>query len=208
MRIQRERVVEAAWALLDEHGLEGLTMRVLAKALSIQAPSLYWHFPGKQALLDAMADSLVRDVATTLTAETPWEPVVRTVAEELRRAFRSHRDGARVYAGTLVVSEHTLRVADTVIGSLGRAGLGPQEASWAAFTALDYVLGFTIEEQGFIAQDSEVKAREVALRDLAAARYPHAAGAVDAILDRDFDRRFAFGLELLVAGLRARLPPR
>ena len=63
MRIQREQVVAAAWALLDEAGLEGLTMRVLAKALSIQAPSLYWHFPGKQALLDAMADTLIHDVA-------------------------------------------------------------------------------------------------------------------------------------------------
>ena len=132
MRIQREQVVAAAWTLLDEHGLEGLTMRVLAKALSIQAPSLYWHFPGKQALLDAMADTLVRDVARTLTPESPWERVVRTVAEELRRAFLAHRDGARVYAGTLVVSEHTLRVSDTVIGALTRAGLDSQAAGWAA----------------------------------------------------------------------------
>ncbi|NOK16764.1 TetR/AcrR family transcriptional regulator C-terminal domain-containing protein [Corallococcus carmarthensis] len=205
MRIQREQVVAAAWTLLDEHGLEGLTMRVLAKALSIQAPSLYWHFPGKQALLDAMADSLVRDVARTLTAESPWEPVVRTVAEELRRAFRSHRDGARVYAGTFVVSEHTLRIADTLIGALTRAGFDSRTAGWAAFTALDYVLGFTIEEQGLAAQEVEAKEREGALRQLASARYPHAAGAVDAILDRDFDRRFAFGLDLLVEGIRARL---
>ncbi|RKH43910.1 TetR/AcrR family transcriptional regulator C-terminal domain-containing protein [Corallococcus sicarius] len=208
MRIQREQVVAAAWALLDEAGLEGLTMRVLAKALSIQAPSLYWHFPGKQALLDAMADTLVQDVARTLTADSPWEPVVRTVAEDLRRAFLQHRDGARVYAGTFVVSEHTLRVSDTVIGALGRAGLKPQEASWAAFTVLDYVLGFTIEEQGFTAQGEVTAERAGALRELARARYPHAAGAVEAILDRDFDRRFAFGLELLVAGIRARLPAR
>ncbi|MFB1478817.1 TetR/AcrR family transcriptional regulator C-terminal domain-containing protein [Corallococcus sp. RDP092CA] len=208
MRIQREQVVAAAWTLLDEHGLEGLTMRVLAKALSIQAPSLYWHFPGKQALLDAMADTLVQGVARTLTAESPWETVVRTVAEELRRAFLAHRDGARVYAGTIVVSEHTLRVADTVIGALTRAGLDSTEAGWAAFSALDYVLGFTIEEQGFASQDAEAKEREGALRQLASVRYPHAAGAVDAILDRDFDRRFAFGLDLLVAGIRTRLSPR
>ncbi|MCY1042302.1 TetR/AcrR family transcriptional regulator C-terminal domain-containing protein [Corallococcus sp. bb12-1] len=205
MRIQREQVVAAAWALLDEAGLEGLTMRVLAKALSIQAPSLYWHFPGKQALLDAMADTLLQDVARTLTADSPWETVVRTLAGDLRRAFLQHRDGARVYAGTFVVSEHTLRVSDTLIGSLGGAGLGPRDAGWATFTVLDYVLGFTIEEQGFTAQASETTERAGALRELASARYPHAAGALDAILDRDFDRRFDFGLDLLVAGLRARM---
>ncbi|RYZ34372.1 MAG: TetR family transcriptional regulator [Myxococcaceae bacterium] len=206
MRIQREQVVAAAWALMDEGGLEGLTMRVLAKALSIQAPSLYWHFPGKQALLDAMADTLLQEVARTVTAESPWEPVVRCVAGDLRRAFLQHRDGARVYAGTFVVSEHTLRVSDTLIGSLGRAGLAPCEAGWAAFTVLDYVLGFTIEEQGFSAQEAETKERVGALRERASAHYPHAAGAMDAILDRDFGRRFDFGLELLVAGIRARVP--
>ncbi|RKH33465.1 TetR/AcrR family transcriptional regulator C-terminal domain-containing protein [Corallococcus sp. CA031C] len=206
MRIQREQVVAAAWTLLDEGGLEGLTMRVLAKALSIQAPSLYWHFPGKQALLDAMADTLLQDVARTVTADSPWESVVRSVAGDLRRAFLQHRDGARVYAGTFVVSEHTLRVSDTLIGSLGRVGLAAREAGWAAFTVLDYVLGFTIEEQGFSAQEAETKERAGALRERASARYPHAAGAMDAILDRDFDRRFDFGLELLIAGIRARIP--
>ena len=56
--IQQEVIVRAALTLLDEVGLEGLTMRRLATALKIQAPSLYWHFPNKQALLDGMADAI------------------------------------------------------------------------------------------------------------------------------------------------------
>ncbi|WP_240356954.1 TetR family transcriptional regulator [Myxococcus eversor] len=75
MRIQREQVVRAAWTWVDELGVEGLTMRLLAQALAVQAPSLYWHFPSKQALLETMADALLEDVARTRprgTAGSRW----------------------------------------------------------------------------------------------------------------------------------------
>jgi TetR/AcrR family tetracycline transcriptional repressor len=204
MRIQREQVVRAAWTLVDEIGVEGLTMRALAQALAIQAPSLYWHFPSKQVLLDTMADALLEDVGRARDAGAAWEGVVKDVAGELRRAFLRHRDGARVYAGTVVVSENTLRVSDLLIAALGRAGLKPREAGWAAFSVLDYVLGFTIEEQSLGSQGKEGPSVADRMRALATGRFPHVAAAVDAIVDSDFDARFAFGLELFVAGLRSR----
>ncbi|MFP2907911.1 TetR/AcrR family transcriptional regulator C-terminal domain-containing protein [Pyxidicoccus sp. 3LFB2] len=204
MRIQREQVVRAAWTLVDEVGVEALTMRALAQALAIQAPSLYWHFPSKQVLLDTMADALLDDVGRAPAPNATWDAVVKGVAGELRRAFLRHRDGARVYAGTVVVSENTLRVGDLLIGALVRAGLKPREGGWAAFSVLDYVLGFTIEEQSLGAQGTEGPAVGERIRALATARFPHVAAAVDAIVDTDFDARFAFGLDVFVAGLRSR----
>ncbi len=55
-----ERVVEAALRLADEHGLEALTMRRLGTALGVEAMSLYRHVASKEALLDALADAIVR----------------------------------------------------------------------------------------------------------------------------------------------------
>lgn len=208
MRIQREQVVRAALALLDEVGVEGLTMRRLAQALDIQAPSLYWHFASKQVLLDAMADALIADVAREPPASSSWADVVTTTASELRRAFARHRDGARVYAGTYVVSENTLRVSEALIGALSRAGLSPRVASWGSFSVLDYVLGFSIEEQAFLhpgAEGLDLGEREKRLKALSLSGFPYVASAADDILDRDLDRRFAFGLELLVAGLRSQV---
>ncbi|MGP1667261.1 MAG: TetR family transcriptional regulator, partial [Rhodanobacter sp.] len=49
--------------LLDQAGLDNLTMRRLADALQVKAASLYWHFANKQALMDAMADALMAQVA-------------------------------------------------------------------------------------------------------------------------------------------------
>jgi AcrR family transcriptional regulator len=56
-------VLAGALDLLDTDGLEGLTMRKLAAHLGVQAGALYWHFQSKRALLDAVADALLADVA-------------------------------------------------------------------------------------------------------------------------------------------------
>ncbi|MCE9667887.1 TetR/AcrR family transcriptional regulator C-terminal domain-containing protein [Myxococcus stipitatus] len=208
MRIQKEQVVQAAWTLVDEVGVEGLTMRSLAQALAIQAPSLYWHFPSKQALLDTMADALLDDVGLERPPGRSWEAVVKDVAGQLRRAFLSHRDAARVFAGTVVASENTFRVSEWVMEALAQAGLSSKDAAWATFTLLDYVLGFTIEEQSFGARDAQEPPLAERMRALATPRFPHVARAVEALVDPDFDARFAFGVELLLAGVRARRPAR
>ena len=53
--LDREHVVRVALRLLDEAGLDGLTLRRLAAELDVKAPALYWHFANKQDLLDHMA---------------------------------------------------------------------------------------------------------------------------------------------------------
>ena len=55
MKVNREIVVKAGLKLLNEVGLEQLTLRRLAQDLKIQVPTLYWHFKSKEELIDAMA---------------------------------------------------------------------------------------------------------------------------------------------------------
>src|SRR4051812_11283888 len=53
--------VQTAMALLKRVRLDGLTTRRLADELGVKSPALYWHFRSKQELLDAMADTLIRE---------------------------------------------------------------------------------------------------------------------------------------------------
>lgn len=55
MKLDANVIGAAALELLDETGLDGLTMRKVASALNVQAPALYWHVKNKQELLDVMA---------------------------------------------------------------------------------------------------------------------------------------------------------
>ncbi|MBY6265337.1 TetR family transcriptional regulator [Azospirillum sp. 412522] len=211
MRVQRQDIIDAAMALLDEGGVDGLTMRRLAGALRIQAPSLYWHFAGKQALLDAMADALLAEMVLP-EEEMPWDAWLRAVATEFRRALKSRRDGARVFAGTFPATDNVLRISDHIIARLRAAGADERLAVRTLFTLQYFVLGFTIEEQATMpppgGQGEGVNLIQVAQRLTAeqAARYPNAAATVRLLASDDDDARFRFGLDRLIDGLKVVIP--
>jgi AcrR family transcriptional regulator len=60
--LSRERIVEAAVTLLDEHGTDGLTMRRLAQQLDVTPTALYWHVKTKDDVLDLTLDRIFDDV--------------------------------------------------------------------------------------------------------------------------------------------------
>jgi AcrR family transcriptional regulator len=57
-----KRIVDTAVTLLDEHGIEGLTMRCLAQQLDVTATALYWHVRTKDDVLDLAVDRIFGDV--------------------------------------------------------------------------------------------------------------------------------------------------
>ncbi|HXH45393.1 MAG TPA: TetR/AcrR family transcriptional regulator C-terminal domain-containing protein [Bradyrhizobium sp.] len=203
MAIERQAVVRTALALLDEVGSDGLTMRVLAKALNVQAPTLYWHFPSKQDLLDQMAEALIAPVVGMVDASAEPDDVLRSLANALRAVLLSRRDGAKIYAGTYVMGENVLAVADTALAALLRKGLDPRAATDAMFNLVYYVLGFTIEEQGFSGRWSEGAAAPMRRQfvDIAAGRFPALAQSIDAVFSGDFDQRFDLGITTFLRGI-------
>lgn len=52
----------AAVALVDAEGIQALTMRRLAADLGVEAMSLYYHLPGKEALLDGLVESVIDQI--------------------------------------------------------------------------------------------------------------------------------------------------
>ncbi|NHZ35549.1 TetR/AcrR family transcriptional regulator C-terminal domain-containing protein [Massilia rubra] len=212
MGISREVVIATALGLLDEVGLEGLTMRRLADALGIKAASLYWHFANKQVLMDGMADALMAGVAPPGPADgsaaPAWRTAVGATARAVRAALLARRDGARVFAGTYVVTDNVLRVAESMIGPLREAGAGTRMAGWGAFSILYYVLGFVMEEQALDPSAPaalDVAGRRAPFEALAAQRYPHVLAAMEDLFDLDFDTRFEAGLDLILTGLDAKM---
>ena len=72
----RREILDAAWALCRRHGLAGLSLRELASAVGLRAPSLYSYFPSKDAIYDAMFAEGQRALAEHL-ADHPESHVTR-----------------------------------------------------------------------------------------------------------------------------------
>ncbi|MCR6487436.1 TetR/AcrR family transcriptional regulator C-terminal domain-containing protein [Amycolatopsis sp. OK19-0408] len=139
---RRTEVLHAAIELLDEVGLDALTMRLLASRLGVRASALYRHYPSKQALLDAMVAHLV---GTGELPEAEWDELLRGAASGLRSVMLAHRDGARLIAGFHDPGPDAVAAFERLITALTEAGV--PAAAVAVDTVMAYANGFTVEEQ-------------------------------------------------------------
>lgn len=206
MRLNREHVLTAALELLDEVGLDQLTMRRLADRLGVQNGATYWHFPSKQALLEAMADRLLAGV-TGLDQRLPWSERLAELARRLRAALLSRRDGARLFSGRLFPLPNALAYGEAVIAALRQAGLPDRDAAWSVDALTYYVVGHTAEEQlAASLPDGGTTATARLTEAVDPRQYPHLHAALAHIPAPHQEEHFEHGLRLVVAGIRAAAP--
>lgn len=207
--LSRERVLRAAVALADAGGIESLTMRKLGLELGVEAMSLYNHIAGKDALLDAMIDSVFGEIDLP-TEGVAWREAMRRRAISARAAMQRHRWAIGLMESRTSPGPATLRHHDTVIGTLRGAGFSVAMAAHA-FSALDaYIYGFALQEASlpFSTEEETAQVAQGMMADFASGQYPHLTElAVEHALQPGYDYgdEFEFGLDLILDGLdRAR----
>jgi TetR/AcrR family transcriptional regulator, tetracycline repressor protein len=186
MALSRDKVVDAALAIVQDHGLASLSMRQLAAALGVQPGAIYWHVNSKQELLALLAD---RILAASLgrAAATP-SPDARQQAMDMRAALLAVRDGAEIVSFALALRPLSHAPVRTFRDGLA-AHLPEQHAEWGARTLTHYILGQVAEEQNH----AEL------LR----------AGILPADEHPDYSaEEFNFGIDAILSGLTARAPRR
>src|SRR5919202_1944067 len=88
--LTRERVLRAAMALADEHGLDWLSMRKLGQALGVEAMSLYHHVANKEDLVDGMIDLVFAEIQLPWEQDD-WRAGMRRRALSAREVLSRHR---------------------------------------------------------------------------------------------------------------------
>ena len=149
-KISKPAIVAAALDVLDDAGLDGVTVRAVAARLGVQAPALYWHVRDKQALLDEMGTEIWRGVGAELTAlppELPWDKAMAAFASITRRALLAHRDGAKVFSGTYLTDPGILQSREAALRHMIEEGFALADIAKAYSLLLNFLIGFCIEEQ-------------------------------------------------------------
>lgn len=203
-------VVAGALSLADSEGLGAVTIRRLAKELGVTPMALYWHFRGKDELLDAMADSFYEEIELELDASATWPEQMRALLGSLVDVLRAHPSAAILLSTRTASSEGGLRATEVVLDILRRGGFPPAEATQIARHALSTVTNLVggrpgvgpAGESGEM-MDARRRAR-VFLESLPPERYPRLVEAAAPLSECDDpDAYYAFGLDLLLAGIEA-----
>lgn len=211
MKVNRDIIVQAALRLLDDTGLEDLTLRKLAQALDIQAPTLYWHFKSKDALIDEMATLVLASGAGNLVPREPsddWRVWVSTFGQGLRRTLLAYRDGGRMIAGTRLTNTLFQETVERISGHLTQAGFTTRQAVTLLSAVYTFTVSFVVEEQAVFPKPGERSPAydiEVRKTHLDPNAFPLLREAGEVLFDR-FDQRFDESIDLMLRGAMTLLP--
>ncbi|MER5388250.1 TetR/AcrR family transcriptional regulator C-terminal domain-containing protein [Saccharopolyspora sp. NPDC002686] len=203
--LDRDSVVATALDLLDEVGLDGLTVRRLATELGVKSPALYWHFRDKQELLDLMSQQLQTVGGGTRPREgEPWPEWIARLAHERRALLLSRRDGARLVSGSSPGPEVARRFDDD-LRVLSEYGFNPVQAMRAVIAIGHYITGFVLEEQAAQARPHTEKRpkRRSQERTAPRERLPFLEAAIQEGGPPEGPAAFEQGLGMLIDGMRA-----
>jgi AcrR family transcriptional regulator len=213
MKVNRAMVAAAGLKLLNEVGLEQLTLRLLAKELKIQAPTVYWHFKSKEELIDEMATMVLAQGAQRLVPakeSADWTLWSEAFGNGLRRTLLAYRDGARVVAGSRLTDTEYMKTVERIGARLISEGLTVRQTVVLLSTIYNYTLSFVMEEQSVFPRPNERSPQyDIAARNakLDPKEFPILRQS-GAILFDKFDRRYKEGLDLILLGARAKETPK
>ncbi len=204
--LSRDRILDGAIALADAEGVEKLTMRRLAADLGVEAMTIYYHVPNKDAILDALVERVIGEIELPEPG-AEWRSALRSLALSAYEVLGRHRWATRLMLGPgRAPGPMRMRYMDTILAVLTDAGFEPTVADHAYHALEGHVMGFTLWEAGMnLGTREEVQALGRAfLAQLEVATYPSVAAHIEHHLEprRPGDEgSFAFALDLLLDGL-------
>lgn len=213
--LTRERILDAALRVIDQDGLEGLTMRRLAQVLGADPMSLYRHFANKDALLDGLTEVLWAEIALP-GEDAGWQETLRTVADSLHALAHAHPHAYALLLSPRIFPLAALRLWDAVMEQLQQAGFARERAAEVFCTVSSYAMGTAMVELSALVPDAAERATEAAeeltdigrltevMRRVPRETPPHLVEVACVLTNCDMDAQFRFGLDLMLAGLAQR----
>ena len=203
--LTRDRVLQAALALADAHGIDALTMRRLGEELGVGPMALYRHAANKDDIIDAIVDLVFAEV-TLPAMDGDWMSAMRERSVSLRDVLLRHRWAVGLMESRRHPGPANLRHHDVVIGSLRAGGFSMAMAAHAYSVIDAYVYGFALTKMNlpFETEEEVADVAEAMLSPYAAGAYPHLVAFIaEHAMQPGYDHgdEFEYGLDLVLDGL-------
>lgn len=198
--LSRDVIVNTGLRILDQEGLDALTMRRVAQELDTGAASLYVYVKNRDDLMAAMLDTALGRVAAP--ADGPWRDRLQTLVADAIEAMSRHEGLALVALGGIPTGRNALLVMDRMLAALKEGGLDDTTAAWAVDLLYLHITAAGAEQAAYNTKEM-VQADHIAevqrlYAELPADRYPMLTSLRDALFSGgDRDR---WGVQVLING--------
>ena len=207
--LNREAIVDVALEIVDEDGLDGLSMHRVAERLETGPASLYAHVAGKDELTELVYDRVVGEVHVPEPDKRRWEEQLADALRQLYEVLVAHRDIAFVSMARIPLGPNTLRVAEGMLAILRAGGVSDRLAGLTLDFASLAVNSLAYEQSLYPREASEEEIHryyEEVMKyfgALPADRFPNLRSMVGPMMEPTPEERLDFGFDVLVQGVAA-----
>ena len=209
--ITREAIVDAAFSVLERDGAEALSMRRVADELGTGAASLYWHFAGKDELVDAVIEASLAGFDVPEGDPERWKEQLKEVARAFRAGIQKRPYLVTLSLGRWPLGPNALRWTDGVVGIMRAGGLPGDLVALGTWLLTVVVNALAFEELGNRERDGDGPGpEEVAAMvgdyfgTLPPERFPNLVAMKDSFTVVDPDEPFELLIDSFVEGLARR----
>jgi AcrR family transcriptional regulator len=212
-----DAIVEQALRIVDTEGVQAVSMRRVAAEFDTGPASLYAHVANKEELLRLVLDRILDEVE--IPTGDDWQQVVRSLAHNLRRTLQRHSDAAQLTFAHLPTGQRSLETVERLLSAMISGGVPPQVAAWSLdilslYVGADVYEGWLMQQR--LGGDPDPEAADEQMAGEAAAtfaalpadRYPYLTAYRDVLMAGGGQERFAFGIDMLIAGFAAQIRSR
>jgi AcrR family transcriptional regulator len=207
-KLSRDRVIDAALRIMDEEGLDAVSMRRVGRELGVEAMSLYHHVQDKEDLLLGIREQVLAQFLDPGT-DGDWELRAREAARSWRQILRAHPNIMVLISESkrFAMTPTSLRPTETALRLLREVGL-PENDAVKAFCALGgFIVGFVMFEIGMMrasGPEDQPPTPEGLMAALPTDEFPCFVSSLPYLMQGDIEQRFEYGLDLMIAGIRSK----
>ncbi|RDI55485.1 TetR/AcrR family transcriptional regulator [Nocardia mexicana] len=205
-KFTREQLQVAALTLVDDQGLDGLTMRSLASALGTGPMTIYNYVDGRDGLEQLVTEAVMSEARWGSGVFSDWDDEVLAVAEGMWRAVRAHPHAIPLILTRRSIDLATLRPAEALLQALARSGRSGIELLVAFRVVSGFVTGYAQAELVgplSMARDEDLATISDRIATLPSGQFPKLIEIAHAAVSSDPTAEFRAGIRIILTGLRA-----
>ncbi|MFC0214393.1 TetR/AcrR family transcriptional regulator C-terminal domain-containing protein [Paenibacillus chartarius] len=178
-KLDQSLIVHAAIDIIQEEGIDKLTMRRLAQKLNIKGASLYWHVQDKNELLSLAAEEICQRIQFP-DERLPWEEQLLEFGRRCRNTYLQIRNSVHVLVATPPITPYRMHLIHKINRLFELAGFKKEDVFSAGWMLNNYICSFILDEYRLADMESDVGVP-------------------------DLEREFYFGIDVLIKGFRYKL---